>query len=153
MGIDNTWSGSGNVGSDPELRFTDGGVAVASFSVALYEGKDKNGDPKPPSWIDVTAFDGLAENVAESLSKGLRVTVVGRVSQDRWETADGDKRSKIKIIADDVAVSLKWASATVNRNERDNTEGGKKQRPAPQRKPSRSASVVDPVYAPGEEPF
>lgn len=146
MGIDNTWTGSGNVGSDPELRFTESGVAVATFAIALYEGKDKNGDAKPPSWVDVTCWEQLAENVAESVNKGDRVSVIGRLTQDRWETSDGDKRSKIKVVADDVAVSLKWSTATAVRTPREDDGGARKQqRPAPQRKPSRPA--------PGEEPF
>lgn len=133
MGIDNTWSGSGNLGNDPDLRYTGSGLAVCSFSVAVYEGKDK-----PSSWYDVTCWDKLAENVAESVGKGDRVTIVGRLTQDKWETDSGEKRSKVKIIADDVSVSLKWATATVSRVER--AEGNTNRAPAK----SRPAPVDEP---------
>lgn len=142
MGIDNTWSGSGNVGQNPELRFTNNGLAVASFAIAVYEGKDKQ-----PSWYDITCWDKLAENVAETIEKGDRVTVVGRLTQDRWETADGDKRSKVKIVADDVAVSLKWSTATVNRS----GDGGRDDDRRPARPAKQSRKPTQPV--PDEEPF
>ncbi len=117
MGIDNTCTISGNLGADPELRFTPSGAAVATFSVAVYAGKDKDAN-----WFDVTAwtgnYDQQAENIAETLRKGDRVTVYGRLVQDRWEDDHGNKRSKVKIVADDVSLSLRRASAEVTRNER-----------------------------------
>lgn len=142
MGIDNTCSVSGNVGSDPELRYTGSGLAVASFSIAVYEGKDK-----PPSWYDVTCWDKLAENVTESITQGARITVVGRLTQDKWETDAGEKRSKVKIIADDVSASLKWATVSISRTERDDESGGDKK--APQK---RKAAPAKQQFA-DEEPF
>ncbi len=131
MGIDNSVVIAGNLGSDPELRYTASGSAVVSFSLAVYAGKDKDAH-----WFDVTAWQGswdnLAENTCESLTKGDRVTVFGRIVQDRWETEDGSKRSKVKIVADDVAVSLRRATAQVQRNERRTADDGPPpQRPAP----------------------
>lgn len=138
MGIDNTVTVTGNAGAEPELRFTQSGLAVASFSIAVYEGKDKDS-----SWYDVTCWDQLAENATESIQKGTRVTVVGRLTQDKWETDDGQKRSKVKIIADDVSISLKWATAQPQRTERDEAKPAKK--PAGKPRPQRN-------YA-DEEPF
>jgi single-strand DNA-binding protein len=115
MGIDNSVTIAGNLGDDPELRFTPTGLAVAQFSVAVYGGKDK-----PSDWFDVTCWEKLAENVAESCVKGGRVTVYGRITQDRWEDKEtGQKRSKVKIVADDVALSLKWDPAEARRVERE----------------------------------
>lgn len=120
MSKDNFISIAGNVTRDPELRFTDSGTAVAAFSVALNERKlvDGNWEDGDPTFVDVTAWQQLAENVAETVTKGTRVLVTGRIKQDNWETKEGDKRSKLKVIADDVTPSLRWATATVTRNER-----------------------------------
>ena len=96
----NTLTVVGNVGDDPELRFTNSGTALAKFSLAVYAGKDKDS-----SWFDVTVWGQLAENVAESVTKGQRVMVLGRLEQQRWETPQGDKRSKVAIVADDVGPS------------------------------------------------
>ena len=104
----NTLTVVGNVGDDPELRFTNSGTALAKFSLAVYAGKDKDS-----SWFDVTVWGQLAENVAESVTKGQRVMVLGRLEQQRWETPQGDKRSKVAIVADDVGPSLQWATAQV----------------------------------------
>lgn len=113
----------GNITRDPELRFAQSGKAVLNFSIAENRGQDQ-----PASFYDVTAFDTLAENIA-SLAKGTRVIVFGRLQQDTWET-DGQKRSKIKIIADEVGPSLRWATATVAKNARDAAPAGATAAPA-----------------------
>jgi len=115
MGIDNNVSVVGNVTRDPELRFTQGGMAVASFGVAW--NRRKQDGEEEVSFFDVTCFRQLAENVAESITKGTRVVVTGTLNQSNWETQDGDRRSKVEILADEVAPSLRWASAQVQRNE------------------------------------
>ena len=66
----------------------------------------------------MVAWGGLAENAATSLAKGTRVVVTGRFDQRSWETQEGDKRSKVEITADDLAASLRWATAEVTRKER-----------------------------------
>lgn len=110
----------GNATRDPELRFTPGGKAVASFGVAFNKrrrtssGEWEDGDP---AFFDVTCWDQLAENVAESIQKGTRVLVSGRLDYRSWET-EGEKRSKVEIIADEVAPSLRWATASISKNER-----------------------------------
>ena len=113
MAYDNTVTIVGNMTRDPELRFTAKGVPVTDFGVA-WNTKDKDGN-ESVSFFDVTCWRDLAEHVAESLGKGMRVVVYGRLEQDTWENDDGDKRSKVKVIADEVAPSLRWAVATVEK--------------------------------------
>ena len=111
----------GNCTRDPELRFTSSGQAVATFGLAVnrrWQNRQSNEWEEAVSFFDVTAWQQLAENVAESVQKGTRVIVAGRLDQRSWETQDGDKRSKIEIVADEVAPSLRWATATITKNER-----------------------------------
>ncbi len=126
MAIDNTVTISGNAGREPELRFTPSGQAVANFGVAVsrrWQNRQTNEWEEATSWIDVTCWNTLAENVAESVGRGTRVTVTGRLDQRSWEAENGDKRSKVEIVADDVSISLKWATAQVQRNEPRNPGG------------------------------
>jgi single-strand DNA-binding protein len=119
----------GNCTRDPELRFTAGGQAVASFGLAVnrrWQNRQTNEWEEAVSFFDVTCWAQLAENVAESITKGSRLIVSGRLDQRSWETQDGDKRSKIEIVADEVGPSLTYATAQVVRNERrEGFEGGK----------------------------
>ena len=117
MGFNNTVTVVGNVTRDPELRFTPGGAPVASFGLA-WNRKDQNGE-EVVSFFDVTCWRSLAENVAESITKGQRVIVYGRLDYRSWENQEGERRSKVEIIADDVAPSLKWATAEVTKISRD----------------------------------
>jgi len=157
MGFDNTITIVGNVTRDPELRFTQGGVAIASFSVA-WNKKKQDGEDEV-SFFDVTCFRKLAENVAESISRGSRVIVYGTLKQDRWENNEGQNRSKIEILADDVAPSLKWASAQVTRNEFEGGaagQGGGYNQSAPQRDgggQQQNRPAPTPAYNVDEEPF
>ena len=116
MGFDNTVTVVGNVTRDPELRFAQSGMAIAQFGVAWNRRRQDQEDEV--SFFDVTCFRQLAENVAESLKKGARVVVYGTLQQRSWENDQGDRRSKVEILADDVAPSLKWATAAVTKNER-----------------------------------
>ena len=70
------------------------------------------------SFLDVVCWREMAENVSESLSKGSRIVVTGRLEQRSWETAEGEKRSKIEVVADEIGPSLRWATAEVKRNDR-----------------------------------
>lgn len=106
---------AGNLTRDPELRFTPGGLAVVSLGVAVNR---KRGDEEVTSFFDVTAYGTLAENVAESCARGQRVVVCGRLEQRSWDTPNGDKRSKVEVIADEVSPSLRWARAEVTKPER-----------------------------------
>ncbi|MGI9605087.1 MAG: single-stranded DNA-binding protein [Acidimicrobiales bacterium] len=124
MAFDNTVTIVGNLTRDPELRFTPSGAAVANFGVA-WNMKGRDGQEDKVSFFDVTCWRQLAENVSDSLTKGSRVVIYGRLDQRSWETQDGDKRSKVEIIADDVAPSLKWATVELTRNEfREGGQGG-----------------------------
>lgn len=123
MAFDNTITIVGNLTRDPELRFTPSGAAVASFGVA-WNMKGRDGQEDKVSFFDVTCWRQLAENVSDSLTKGSRVVVYGRLDQRSWENQDGDRRSKVEIIADDVAPSLKWSTAEITRNEFKGDGGG-----------------------------
>jgi single-strand DNA-binding protein len=96
---------TGKVGQDPELRFTPGGMAVLTFSVADTYGKD---DKKKTTWHNITVFSKLAENVANTIAKGSTVIIVGRYEQDEFTKKDGTKGKSVKVIADEVGVSCRW---------------------------------------------
>ena len=120
MAPGNTVTIVGNATREPELRFTASGQAVATFGVAVNRRwQNRNNEwEESTSFFDVTCWAQLAENVAESVPKGGRVVVTGRLDQRSWETQEGDKRSKVDIVADDVAPSLRWATAQITKNER-----------------------------------
>lgn len=115
----------GNLTRDPELRFTTSGKAVANFGVAVNRLISKPGEERKEdvAFFDVTAWDSLAENVAD-LSKGDRVVVEGRLAFRTWETDEGDKRSKVEITAEDVGASLRWATVEITKNEKKSHDGG-----------------------------
>lgn len=111
----------GNVTREPELRFTPSGQAVANFGLAVnerWQNKQTQEWEESVSFIDVTCWREMAENVTESVSKGARVVVFGKMKQRSWENDEGQKRSKIEVVADEVGPSLRWASAVVTKNER-----------------------------------
>jgi single-strand DNA-binding protein len=111
----------GNVTRDPELRFTPSGQATASFGLAVnrvWTDRQTNERKEAVSFFDIVCWREMAENVSESLQKGARVVVTGRLEQRSWETNDGEKRSKIEVIADEVGPSLRWATAEVRKNDR-----------------------------------
>jgi single-strand DNA-binding protein len=111
----------GNLTRDPELRYTPNGAALVKFGVAVSRRfKDESGQWKDAdtSFFDVTAWRGLAENIAETLTQGSRVVVVGRLRTNSWETPEGEKRSKIEIEAEEVGPSLKWATAKLEKQGR-----------------------------------
>ncbi|MGH8998585.1 MAG: single-stranded DNA-binding protein, partial [Acidimicrobiia bacterium] len=119
MGFGNNVTIVGNVTRDPELRFTPNGAATSRIGVAVNRKyKDRTGDMvEQTSFFDVVCWGDLAENVSTSIKKGTRVLVSGELRQNTWEK-DGDKRSAIEIIAEDVAPSLRWATATVEKTQR-----------------------------------
>ena len=112
----------GNLTNDPELRFTPSGAAVASFTVAASsrymdkatsEWKDTD-----PTYLRCSVWRQYAENVAESLTKGSRVIVTGRLKQRNYETREGEKRTSFEIDVDDVGPALRYATAKINRVQR-----------------------------------
>ncbi len=154
MAMDNTVTVTGNATREPELRFTPSGQAVASFGVAVnrrWQNRQTQEWEEAVSFFDVTAWANLAENISESVAKGTRVTITGRLDQRSWETQEGEKRSKVEIVADDVAVSLKWATADVMKNERPGGGGGGPGAGASA--PTGGGSNSAPPYNPDEEPF
>jgi single-strand DNA-binding protein len=154
VAIDNNVTITGNATREPELRFTPSGQAVANFGVAVnrrWQNRQTQEWEEAVSFFDITAWAQLAENVAESVGKGTRVTITGRLDQRSWETPDGEKRSKVEIVADDVAVSLRWATAEVMRNERSDSGGGYGGSGG-QRSGGGNRSQA-PAYNPDEEPF
>ena len=155
MAYDNTVSIVGNVTRDPELRFTPSGAPVCTFGVAWNRRYERSGEQvEEVSFFDVTCWRSLAENVAESITKGTRVIVYGRLDQRSWDTPEGERRNKVEIVADEVAPSLRWASAQIQRNEAREGNGTASRRgtasgPSPAPSPARSSA---PSYG-GEEPF
>lgn len=124
---DNTVTIVGNVTRDPEVRYTAGGQANATFGVAVnrrWMNRQTNEWEERVSFFNVVCWREMAENVAESIGKGTRVVVTGRLEQRSWETENGEKRTVVEIAADEVGPSLRWATATVNRNERREGTGG-----------------------------
>ena len=156
MAIDNNVTITGNATREPELRFTPSGQAVANFGVAVnrrWQNRQTQEWEEAVSFFDITAWAQLAENVAETVGKGTRVTVTGRLDQRSWENQEGEKRSKVEIVADDVAISLRWATAEVQRNERpDGAGGGGYGGGAPARQGGGGQNNA-PAYNPDEEPF
>lgn len=118
--MENTVTLIGNAVTVPELRFLTSGTAVASFSLAVDRSwKNKSGDwEKYTSFFDVECKYDLAEHVAESVARGMRVIVTGRLNQRSWETNEGAKRSKVEVLADEVGPSLRFATAEVTRSEK-----------------------------------
>lgn len=115
----------GNLTSDPELRFTPTGAAVASFTVASTPrvpnkegGGWKDGDPL---FMRCSAWRELAENAAESLTRGARVIVVGRLRQRSYETREGEKRTVIELEVDEIGPSVRYATAKVQKLARSST--------------------------------
>ena len=122
---DNTVTIVGNVTRDPELRYTTGGRGVASFGMAVNRRYQVNGEwQEQTSFFNVVAWGTLGENVAACITKGTRLVVFGRLEQRSWETQDGEKRSKIEIIADEIGPSLRWATAQVERTDRSGGSSG-----------------------------
>ena len=120
MANDNQVMVVGNLTDDPELRFTANGAAVANFRLAvtprMREGDQwKDGET---SFFRVNVWRQQAENVAETLTKGSRCIVVGRLRMRNWETPEGEKRSVTEIEADEIGPSLKFATAKVERSSR-----------------------------------
>ena len=151
MSNGNTVTLIGNITREPELRFTPSGQATSTFGLAVnrrWQNRQTQEWEEATSFFDVVCWRELAENSAESLEKGSRIIVTGRIEQRSWETPDGERRSKVEIIADELGPSLRWATAQVSKNERrsggyDGLGGGSPQ----------AADEYVPTPVGGEEPF
>ena len=142
---DNTVTVVGNVTRDPELRFLASGQANCSFGLAVnrrWQNRQTQEWEEATSFFNIVCWREMAENVAESVTKGARVVVAGRLEQRSWETEQGE------IVADEIGPSLRWATAQVTRNER---KAPGEARPARAAAPPRQ--VPDTGYGFDEEPF
>ena len=146
---DNTITIVGNITRDPELKFLNSGQAAVRLSVAVnrrWQNRQTQEWEERVSYFEVTGYGPMAENAANSLSKGSRVVITGRLEQRSWETENGDKRSIVEINADEIAPSLRFATAVVTRTPRPDAPARDAERSAP-----RSAEPSS--YAYDEEPF
>ena len=132
---------SGNLGTEPELRATSGGMAVLSFQVAVSDRvKQQDGTwTDRPNWVSCTMFGTRAEKLAQYLHKGSKVVIEGKLRYSQWEK-DGQKRSKLEVIAEE----LEFMS---------HQDGGQPQQPYQQAAPQRQATSQTPDLYPGDIPF
>lgn len=116
----------GNLTADPEMRFTSGGTAVCNFRVASNRRwTDRNGNQQEETtFLTVNCWRDMAENVAESLGKGDRVVVLGRIRTRSYENRDGQTVYVTEIEADEVAPSLRWARASIDKPARTGSDSG-----------------------------
>jgi single-strand DNA-binding protein len=118
----------GNLAADPELRFTTGGDAIARFSVAstprIYDKATGQWRDGTAMFLRCTAWRDLANHVAESLTKGTRVVVTGRLRQHNWQNEQGENRSMLALEVDDIGPSLRFATAKVERVQRNGAASG-----------------------------
>lgn len=106
----------GNLTRDPELRFTPGGQAQTSIGIAVSRRYQKDGEwTEQTSYFNIVAWGPLAEHAAASLTKGARIIATGRLEQRNYDTKDGDKRTVVELVADDIGAALRWATVEVTR--------------------------------------
>ena len=149
---DNAITVVGNITRDPELKFLNSGQAALKLSIAVnrrWQNRQTQEWEERVSYFEVVGYGAMAENAANSLTKGARVIVSGRLEQRSWETENGDKRSIVEINADEIGPSLKWATAVVTRTPR--AEGSNFQSSD---RPAAAPRANEPTgYAFDEEPF
>jgi single-strand DNA-binding protein len=149
----NTITISGNITREPEMRYTPSGVSKATFGVAVnrsWRNQQTQEWEEQTSFFNVVAWRQLAENVSASLTKGSRVVVSGRLEQRSWETEQGEKRSIVEIVADDIAASLRFATAEIHKVERSGPGNGGPPPARPATTPAGAGGSYDDY---GEEPF
>ncbi len=116
----------GNLTREPEIRYTRDGQATSTLGVAVnrrWQDKTTREWEESTSFFDVVCWRELAENAAVSLVKGMRVVVTGRLEHRSWDTEEGEHRSKVEVVADDLGPSLRFATAEVQRTERRAADG------------------------------
>jgi single-strand DNA-binding protein len=125
---DTTITVVGNLTADPELRFTPSGAAVANFTVAstprIYDRQSGEWKDGEALFLRCNIWREAAENVAESLTRGSRVIVTGRLKQRSFETREGEKRTVFEVEVDEIGPSLRYATAKVNKASRSGGGGG-----------------------------
>lgn len=159
---DNNVTVAGNLTRDPEVRFANSGTAVVKFGLAVNHRFQRNGEwEETVSFFNVIAFGQLAENVGDTFAKGNRALISGRLQHRTWDDEkSGEKRHVTEIIANSIAVDLRWATAEITRNPRSdgddfaNRDYGRGSGGA--QKPTAAADPADPGDDPNfydEEPF
>jgi single-strand DNA-binding protein len=136
----------GNLTRDPEIRYTANGSATATVGVAVnrrWQDANSGEWQEVTSFFDVVLWRDLAVNVAESLRKGDRVIVTGRLEQQSWETDAGERRSRVLITAEEIGPSLRWAVAQIQRTKRTEAPVGAGRNVAPVGAGSRNGSIPD----------
>ncbi|MHB8220703.1 MAG: single-stranded DNA-binding protein [Acidimicrobiales bacterium] len=119
--MSNTTTVTGNLTREPEIRYTREGHASTVLGVAVnrrWQDRETREWEESTSFFDVVCWRELAENVALTLAKGMRVMVTGRLEQRTWETDEGERRSKVEIVAEEIGPSLRFATAEVQRTQR-----------------------------------
>lgn len=150
---DSTVTVVGNLTKDPEIRFTSTGRGTCNFGLAVNRRWQQNGEwQEQTSFFNIVAWGTLAENAAATLQKGMRAIVTGRLEQRSYETASGEKRNVVEIVADEIGPSLRWARAEVERIARDSAPSGGSYGGGGGSRPSAANRAPDPVYG-DEEPF
>ena len=128
MAGDTTITVVGNLTADPELRFTPSGAAVANFTVAstprIFDRQTREWKDGEALFLRCNIWREAAENVAESLTRGSRVIVTGRLKQRSFETREGEKRTVVEVEVDEIGPSLRYATAKVNKASRSGGGGG-----------------------------
>ena len=140
----------GNLVDDPELRFTPSGVAMGKIRLAVnrrWRGQDGEWQ-EDTSFFNGTCWREQAEQAAESLQKGMRVIVTGRLQQRSWETDAGEKRSVVEVQIDEIGPSLRWATATVTKTQRSGGDWSDNKKSA-----DTPAPTARDDYGPDEAPF
>ncbi len=119
---------AGNLTDDPELRFTPSGAAVANFTVAstprTFDKQTNEWKDQETLFLNCSVWRQAAENVSESLTRGARVIVLGRLKQRSFETKEGEKRTVVELEVDEIGPSLRWATAKVTKASRGGGGGG-----------------------------
>jgi single-strand DNA-binding protein len=108
---------AGNLTDDPQVRYTESGIARAMFRMAVSARREQE-----PSFFTVIAWRDQAEHAAESLAKGSRVVVLGRLQQRTWTAEDGSARSTVEVLAEELGPSLRWATATTTKATRSQSQ-------------------------------
>ncbi len=144
----------GNLTNDPELRFTPSGSAVANFTIAstpkVFDRQTNEYKDGETLFLRASVWREMAENTAESLTKGMRVIASGRLKSRSYDTKEGEKRTVIELEVDEIGPSLRYANAKVNRTQRNGNSGGfgGQQQPAtaaaPQTDPWATPAVANP---------
>lgn len=146
----------GNLTRDPELRYTQSGKATVTVGIAVNRSFQQNGEWKEAvTYMNVVAWDQLAENVAASLTKGTRIVATGRLDVREFEAREGGKRTSVDIVVDEIGPTLRWATVTVERTppKGGGEGGGSAPRQTPRSSGAPTSAPADDGYYADEEPF